>query len=212
MIQAIIETEENERHRFASDLHDELGPFFSGIKLYINELKSLKNEPRKQVRLLNYLIKMTDEASDRIRTISSNLTPNNMIELGLAYSVKKMIDQINKAGQVNINLKIKGKEEQMENPFILSLYHIVLELINNGMKHSGSRSISLILWFRAKSIQLVYLDEGKGFDLNNELKMNKGIGLKSILNRIIFYQGTYKFIKKDTQGIRFELNFPKSSF
>ena len=39
LYEAIIQTEEKEKQRFAQDLHDELGPFLSGIKLYIDEIE-----------------------------------------------------------------------------------------------------------------------------------------------------------------------------
>jgi signal transduction histidine kinase len=207
LIQTIIETEENERQRFAYDLHDELGPFLAGMKLHLNEIISVRNEPAKVSALLNYLLKMTDEASERIRTVSSNLTPKNMIDFGLVNSVEKMISQINKLGKIQVSLRIKGEEGYLENPFILSAYYIILELINNGIKHSAGSRITIAICFLQKSVHLIYTDNGKGFELEKKLSLNKGIGLRSILNRIVFFQGSYKF-KQLEKGVHFEMYFP----
>jgi signal transduction histidine kinase len=208
LLYTVVNTEEKERQRFARDLHDELGPFLSGLKLYLHELQvpGATNEQRKI--MIGYLTEMTDEAVEKVRMIASNMAPQNMIDIGLTESVKTMIYKLNQTGRINIDLISKGNEEKLEPSFVITLYRIILELINNSLKHGESSHIDIRLVYKKKLTYLKYTDDGKGFDLKKELNNNKGIGLKSILSRITLYQGNYKFSRVNPKGIQFEINFP----
>lgn len=208
LLHTIVQTEEKERQRFARDLHDELGPFLSALKLYINELQSETDNPDNRLLLYDYMDEMINEAVDKVRMIASNLTPQNMIDEGLTASLRKMIQKITQTGHIQIDFNTSGKEQGIENSLVITLYRIILELINNSLKHAGSKSIRINLQYGAKSIRLKYTDDGKGFDFNEKLKQSSGIGLKSIVNRIELYQGTYKFIRKKNKGIEYDITFP----
>lgn len=208
LLHMVVQTEEKERQRFARDLHDELGPFLSGLKLYLHELGINDTDSERRKMLIDYLGQMTDEAVDKIRTIASNLMPQDMIDIGLSGSIEKMIYKLNQSGRIHIDLETEGNDTGVEQSFIITLYRIILELINNSIKHAESTSIRIHISFQKKIIRLLYLDDGKGFDLKNALLLNKGIGLKSIINRIELYKGTYKFKRRQPRGIEFELYFP----
>jgi PAS domain S-box-containing protein len=208
LLYSVVQTEEKERQRFAQDLHDELGPFLSGLKLYMHEFQANSEDYEKRKILIKYLTEMIDEAVDKVRMIASNLTPQNMIDIGLTGSVNKMIDKLNNTRRINIVLEAEGQEAGIEHSFIITLYRIILELINNSIKHAKSSNISIKLIFKKKTVGLIYTDDGKGFDLKKELSLNKGIGLKSILNRIELYRGTYKFKRTLPKGIEFNMSFP----
>src|SRR3989339_135197 len=74
MLNKIIETEENERKRFARDLHDGLGPLLSGIKLYINGLSVEDNSS--DAEHVKFASELIDEAISNIRLLSNNLMPS----------------------------------------------------------------------------------------------------------------------------------------
>ncbi|HEX2394573.1 MAG TPA: ATP-binding protein [Bacteroidales bacterium] len=207
LLYAVIQTEEKERQRFAQDLHDELGPFLSGLKLYLHELNSRDMSSQQKNQLIEYLSKMTNEAVDKIRSISSNLMPQNMIETGLAGNIEKTIHSLNQTGKIKISLKTNGTEAGLADSFVITIYRMVLELINNSLKHSKADKIDILLKFRKSAVNLVYQDNGCGFDLKKALKLNHGVGLTSIMNRIDLFQGTYSFRSQPNEGIEFDISF-----
>jgi signal transduction histidine kinase len=208
LLYTVIKTEEKERQRFAQDLHDELGPFLSGLKLYLNEIQENIDDTTKRKVLISYLSEMIDEAVYKVRALASNLTPQNMIDIGLTGSVKKTIDRLNLTGRINIVLETEGQETGLDHAFIITLYRIIHELINNTIKHSQSRQIRICIKYAKKNVQLFYFDDGIGFDLEQQLKIGKGIGLKSILNRIEMYEGKYAFNKLPEKGFELTIDFP----
>lgn len=208
LLYTVIKTEEKERQRVSQDLHDELGPFLSGLKLYLNEIQENIDDTARRKVLIDYLSEMIDESVDKVRALVSNLTPQNMIEIGLTGSVKKTIDRLNLTGRVNIVVETEGQETGLEHAFIITLYRIILELINNSIKHSHSKHIRICIKYAKDNVQLYYSDDGIGFDLDQQLKMGKGIGLKSILNRIEMHEGKYVFHKFPEKGFELTIDFP----
>jgi signal transduction histidine kinase len=76
ILTTIIQTEENERKGFSADLHDDLGPILSTIKLYTslltkNEAKGIKNEDN-----IKTIEELTDNAIQTTRAISRNIRPS----------------------------------------------------------------------------------------------------------------------------------------
>jgi PAS domain S-box-containing protein len=207
LLYTIIQTEEKERQRFARDLHDELGPFLSGLKLYLNELATNDTDTKKKTWLIEYLHQMINEAVDQIKAVASNLMPQDLIEIGLSGSIEKMIAKFNQIGQVKIILETEGKDSGIEQSLVISFHRIVMELINNSIKHAESDNIHIKMIFQKKFARLIYMDDGKGFDLEKALIRNNGIGLKSIINRIELYRGSYKFTRQP-RGVRYDLYFP----
>lgn len=211
LLYTIIKTEEKERQRVAQDLHDELGPFLSGLKLYLHEIQENFEDTEKRKILMDYLSQMIDESVDKVRLLASNLTPQNMIDVGLTGSVRKTIDRLNLTGRINILLETEGQETGLDHAFVITLYRIILELINNTIKHSQSRQIRIFIKYSKKNVQLLYSDDGIGFDLDQQLKIGKGIGLRSILNRIEMYEGKYVFNKLTEKGFELTIDFPASA-
>jgi signal transduction histidine kinase len=208
LLYTVIKTEEKERQRFAQDLHDELGPFLSGLKLYLNEIQENIDHSEKRQVLMGYLSQMIDESVDKVRALASSLTPQNMIDIGLTASVSKTIAKLNLTGRINIALETEGKESGLAHAFIITLYRVILELINNTIKHAQSKHILIRLVYGRKNVQLFYADDGKGFDFDEQLKLGKGIGLRSILNRIELYEGKFTIKSIKNKGFELSVDFP----
>ncbi len=88
-IQAEITTLENERRRIASDLHDDLGPLLSAVKLQINSVEVPDEEDRELIERSGMYI---DNILSRIREISNNLMPQALSRKGLIIALQEFID------------------------------------------------------------------------------------------------------------------------
>src|SRR5690349_8916044 len=90
---AEITAMEKERARIAADLHDELGPMLSAIKLKINSFELTDADDLIQVDKTNAHI---DGLIKRMREISYDLIPNTLIRKGLVVALKEFIDYTNR--------------------------------------------------------------------------------------------------------------------
>lgn len=207
VMEMIVHTEDRERKRFARDLHDEIGPYLSGLKLYLNELENLEDEPEKRKKILPYMVEVVNEAIKRTREISNNMLPAQIVQFGLMGSLQNFIDKLNKVRHIDIVLRCTGPEPDLEPTYSFSIYQIVIELITNSIRHSGATKIEIDCAFQQEELSLKYVDNGKGFQLDEHLKSTKGIGLHSIISRTNMYGGTYTFNSEANQGIAFDFRF-----
>ena len=201
MLSAIIETEEKERKRFAADLHDELGPVLSTLKLYTGLLK--KDEFTKVSK--EEIIKNIDEhnviAISKAKEISARITPNVLHDFGLAAAIEEFCKYINETGVVTINLKTGKYRVGTRSLVETVLYQSTKELINNTVKHASAENITIELKSTENQIVLYYRDDGIGFDVKKQLELSLGLGLNNIVNKIRTIKGSCDFISSTGEGM-----------
>jgi len=192
VLNKVIETEENDRRRFAADLHDDLGPILSTIKLRLGLMENAKEaeELSENITISKELMGLVVE---KVRTISQNIAPHIIENLGLDSAIRdlcKRIMQIN-----NITLEYKSEIENIRFPQSVELhfYRIISELINNSLKHSEAGVIHINLRCIGDTLKLIYYDNGKGYNVQELYLKPGGIGLRSILNRVSLINGTINF-------------------
>jgi signal transduction histidine kinase len=198
VINAIINTEENERKRFAKDLHDGLGPILSTVKMSLSALNDRIKDPSGMV-ILNNTNHLVNEAINTIKEISNNLSPHVLTNFGLSSAISAFTKKINQTKAVEIDFKSNMEAQRLENDKEVVIYRAVCELINNSILHSGASRIEIELNKHEKFITLQYYDNGRGFDTSTLSKEDtKGMGLSNIETRVKTVDGV--FILESTPG------------
>ncbi len=202
VMNAIIETEEHERRRFAEELHDGLGPLLSSIKMYVNFLAEKKNEAKK-ASIIQGLFEVIDEAIIGLKEISNKLSPHILDDFGLIAAIKTFSEKISSSETININVHTNDEELQLHKKVEIVLYRIICELINNTIKHAEASQIHIKLMQDNNLITLQYTDDGKGFSTEDVMKYkNKGLGLINIQNRIQSYNGKFTVESRKNEGAK----------
>jgi signal transduction histidine kinase len=198
VLNAIINTEENERKRFAKDLHDGLGPILSTVKMSISALNERIKDPSGTV-ILNNTNNMVNEAINTIKEISNNLSPHVLTNFGLTSAISTFAAKINQTKTIEIDFKSNMEGRRLENDKEVVIYRAVCELINNSVLHSGASRIEIELNKHEKFITLQFYDNGRGFDTSALNKEDiKGMGLSNIETRVKTVEGV--FILESTPG------------
>jgi signal transduction histidine kinase len=209
---AIIQTEEKERKRFAQDLHDGIGALLSSINIYINLMLSHQLEVEEEKNMLRTMKELLDEAIQSAKEIANNIRPNVLSNFGLIDSLNSFFNKINNTGTININFESSEFENQLEQNTELILYRVINELVNNTIKHAAASCINIKLSNAHSSLQIYYDDNGKGFDLKEALnKGEESMGLKNITSRVQSIGGNCEFDTKIGAGtrVRIQINFNK---
>ena len=200
ILRAVINAEERERERIASEIHDDLGPLMSTIKLYVNELESDDLQEDEREEFLRKANEILDEAITSTRTIANNLTPRVIIDFGLVRALDSFCKKLNLSQKVNIIYEA-SMSERFDQTIELVLYRVVTELLNNSMKHANASKIEVHLEKFDNILQLTYMDDGVGFDLDEVLRQeSSGMGLKNIISRLRSIGGTYRIHSKKAAG------------
>jgi two-component system, NarL family, sensor kinase len=198
-----ITTLEKERSRMASDLHDEVGPLLSAIKLRIGSLDIHGEEDEEEVRKTESQI---DSLIKRMREISFDLMPTSLTRKGLAAALKEFIEYCSKS---NI-LKISFQQEdlQLSQAQSINLYRIVQEIIHNTIKHAEATELLIELRNEKNKVVLATKDNGKGFDYEEKSGEAKGLGLQNLLRRTEIIGGKMFFESKKGKGTTYIFEVP----
>mgnify|MGYP006159472293 CR=1 FL=1 len=95
LTQAIIEAEEAERKRIASDLHDGVGQLFSAVKMNLGGLLNRVELKKEEDQFLaEKTMALVDESCKEVRVISHKMMPNFLLKSGIASDIKSFIEKI----------------------------------------------------------------------------------------------------------------------
>jgi signal transduction histidine kinase len=200
-LNAMMHGQEEERNRIASDLHDRLGARLSSIKLLFQS-SDIPAAADKVLQNINEAIKET-------REISHNLSTDLLSRFGLETALKDTIRTINEAEKIKADLSIYGLQNRLSVDIERNIYHIILELINNTIKHAKANLINLQISQSENEINVFYEDDGVGFDV--QIVADSGMGMRSIYARVNTINGAVYFNSKPGGGINVVLSIPVES-
>ena len=184
VLHAIINTEEAERKRFAKDLHDDLGPLLSTVKMSVSALNERIKDPKDQ-EILDNANHLVNEAINTVKNISNILSPHILSNFGLASATSSFISKINQAGTVAISFDSNLGDQRINPDLEVVLYRSICELTNNSIKHSGASNIDIELKIHGKFLILQYTDNGRGFEIGKaDADEDRGMGISNIQTRV----------------------------
>lgn len=192
-LRATIKTQEEERIRFARDLHDGLGQLLTALKLNVSNLTPSQNgSPEASGHVANNLIR---EMHQEIRNISFNIMPQVLVQKGLLPALNELAHKINTSGSHNLTIAEYGLSHRFDPPVEIAIYRIIQELLNNTFKYSNACRINIQLIQHQDRLNIHLEDDGMGFDTSTLSKSN-GSGWKNICSRLRFIDGSIEYDSK----------------
>ena len=209
LLRSSILVQEQERKRIAQDLHDELGALLSISRMHLVQLEEKETtEKEKLLPALQNIRSITEKALSSMRKISHELMPPQLETFGLTKTLQAVANYANQTGGINIQIDTANDLPELSWPVKLGAYRIIMELINNTIKHSGADKIIIQLQCSETSLECLYTDNGKGF-VSDTGKM--GLGHKSIEGRASSLGGKFAF-GNSGPGFRAQFSIPVSVF
>ncbi len=202
LLHSNIEQVETERHRIATDLHDELGGIFSTLKLKINHLDRAENAER----LISESREIIDAGIASVRRISHSMTPPGLEMFGLADALTSLCQKTD-SPQLKVDFDCPPDFPRLEGKVELGLYRIAQELLNNAIRHAEATKITLYLSRSENETRFEYLDDGKGFD-PAILQERKGLGLKNIEARVNYLNALVEWHTQPGEGLKTIVKVP----
>ena len=198
-----INTLEKERSRMAADLHDEVGPVLSAVKLRLSSLDVHDPDDVAEIRKTNEQI---DKLLRRMREISFDLMPNSLIRKGLPAAIGEFIDYCSKSSTLQI--KFRHDDMRLSMHQSINLYRIIQEIIHNTIKHARASVLTMDLKNENDKIVLSVHDNGIGFSYENKTAEASGLGLRNLLSRVEIIGGQMFFESKKGSGTSYIFEIP----
>jgi len=144
-------TGEEEKLRFSRELHDDFQATLSII--HIMAAYEFRRSPENK----NYgeLKNRSNAAITEIRKISEDLYPSEINTVGLLESLKSLVKRTN-AHQTMTKFCLQGDEIECTSDVRMMWYRIVQKLMNNSLKHSSAKEVTMAFSVQAKGFELVY--------------------------------------------------------
>jgi signal transduction histidine kinase len=192
----VVNKLEEERGRIARDLHDGVGQ--SLIILKNKVIKKSDNSPETQDQLNENFSEIIEE----IRSISRSLIPPELKRLGLRKAVENRLNEVANATSIFVSTEIMDLDKlKIEDHQSLRIYRIIQELSTNTIKHSEATAIKLEAIYEGQELTLIYQDNGIGLDRDKWKSADNSVGLRSILQRLNYLNGSIK-IERPKKGFK----------
>lgn len=206
----LIESQELERKRIASELHDSLGQNLLIIKNKL--LLRIKNDEQKSATdNLDEISDMTSNAIEEVRSISHNLRPFELDRLGLTEAILSIAENVNSSMNINVETDIDNIDNVLTKEFEINFYRIIQECMNNIIKHSNAKNSILKIKRTGTVLITLITDDGVGFDVENIREQKKGLGLIGIQERVNILNGHMYIYSEENNGTRIEITIPANS-
>ena len=195
----LIDSQETERRRIASELHDGLSQQILVIKSRAElAMKSIQDSGK----TLEHLQEITNSAISSIndvRSITHDLRPVYLEQFGLTDTLKNLIEQVRQSSEIKWVYHIDKIDGIIKSEKEINFYRIVQEGINNILKHSEATQASVMIRLIEENLIASLWDNGKGFDID-EKKKSSGLGLTGILERTKSLGGWLELKSEPNEG------------
>lgn len=197
--QQLIQSQEEERKRISSDLHDSIGQNLLLIK---------SSEIVSQSKKLSDLV---SDTLQEVRIISKDLHPVQLERLGITKAIELMIDKCDMASDIVFSDELEPIDGFLTAENEINLYRIIQEGLNNILKHSKAKSAKLKSTINKKSIIIEIQDNGVGFDFDQKMKASNSLGLITLRERIKLMKGKMDVNSEINVGTNFTFIIPRKS-
>lgn len=183
-LDAALESEKQERSRIASDLHDGVSGDLNAVRNYI-AIMSKTLEGTEAIHLINDMEEAVENAVANVQCISYNLMPPLLQSHGLISTLQSFFSRVRKSQNILINEVYEMDFVNMSSQNAYEMYRIVQELISNTVKHGKANHLVIQLTIDVDRLLISITDNGKEFNLAENLKSSRGMGLKNIAARMM---------------------------
>src|SRR5579871_335504 len=181
----LLTLQDEERRRFARELHDSVGQHLAAMKMGISLLQNkLPGD-----RMLEDCLKLLDDSIAETRTISHLLHPPLLDEAGLSSATRWFVEGFAQRSGLLVNLEIHDGDERLADAIELVLFRVLQESLTNVHRHSGAKQADVSLSIVGDNVILRVKDHGRGLPphiLQNlrEDGTGGGVGLAGMTERI----------------------------
>ncbi len=216
---ALLEGQEEERRRFARELHDGIGQMLTGVKLHAEKLKSsvaLDND-KQRLRFAELCDLITD-IIQTTRQVSYNLMPSTLSDFGLGPTLQLLAQQMGRSSGINVLFTGTRDGNRLNPAMEIGLYRIAQEALHNAVKYAAAQTICVNLLQDSHKLVLSVEDDGKGFALKTDRQKENPVlivnGLDNMRTRSKLLKGDFIIKSRPQKGtlVQVSINLSASTY
>jgi signal transduction histidine kinase/ligand-binding sensor domain-containing protein len=201
----LLESQEAERKRIASELHDTIGQDLLVVKNRA-ELALRSGAAEAAREQLTHISAIVSETLRHTREIAHNLRPAQLDRLGLATAVRSAVEQAASASGIAFTVETGAVDGVLAPEAEIGVFRIVQEGVSNILKHAEATQAEVALRRDNGGVRLVIRDNGRGFAA--ERATRPGIGITNIAERVKLMGGSLEVRGAPGTGVSLTIRIP----
>jgi PAS domain S-box-containing protein len=202
-------TEERERRRLATDLHDHVGQILALAQIQLGAIRESAAstqlaQPMDEVR------RLIEQTIQYTRSLTFELSPPILYDLGFEAAVEWLAELIQAQHGIVIKVQADRSAKPMNDEIRVILFQTVRELLVNVVKHNYAKNIRVFIARDDSNLQVKIEDDGLGLGTPSEVSMDgpRGFGFFSIQERLKYLGGNLEVESEQGWGSRVTLRVP----
>ena len=201
-------TEQRERRRIATELHDNLAQFLTVSRMKLASLRHVFPASQSPVEVAD-LDELLNQALIYTRTLMSELSPVMQHQNDLRFALKIVAQGMLTRG-LDVKVEDDGQQRPLQEDVLNMLFQAVRELLINVVKHAGTTKARVLVRHFKDKVRITVTDKGKGWDVEagHRCSSGGGFGLFNIRERLDLVGGRMEIQSMPDQGTRITLTAP----
>lgn len=202
LLDSIVSTQEEERDRFATELHEGIGQYLTAILMHFEAMQEgLGKEHQEKVHHVQDLIQ---EAMKSVRGISYGLMPRMLKQFGLLPTLENLCGRVQERYGLKVELDPEFDEARLDERTEVGIYRIVMELLEVSVHSRKAEVARLKMRDEGKQILLEYADDGKEGDTSGSVLND----MKRFNSRIRSLNGRMELWPEGGEAFPIKIRFP----
>jgi PAS domain S-box-containing protein len=205
-------TEQRERQKIATELHDRIGQSMAVSKIKLEALQKGLSSPE-QSRSIKEIIELIDQLIYDTRSLTFELSPPVLYILGLGAALEWLAEQFQEKHGIPVRVIKTGEIKKLDNDMAFFLFRSTQELLINIAKHAKAQMVLLNVKKLKQEIHIDVEDDGIGFDtfkIEYPPNSSGGFGIFSIRERLNYLGGQFFVQSEPGHGTHVKMVVPAS--
>jgi signal transduction histidine kinase len=202
-------TEQRERHRLATILHDEIGQTLAGVQIMLDTLlvgDKVSDDVRQVLANVGGFVRAVIRET---RHLTGELSPPILYQDNLKAALEWLADQMRERFGLDVSVDEGGFPTHLTDQVRVTVFHAVRELLTNAAKHAKSRRVRTTIRYEQDSIAIAVEDDGVGIASPvAPADAADGFGLFSIRERARYLGGSLEIESEPGAGTQAVLRIP----
>lgn len=184
----MVQQHEEERRRVSLELHDQSAQVWAAVKMQLGLVR--EGAPASSVARLDRLLQLVDEGIRSIRSVTTDLRPPLLDDLGLVPALRALVRTFADQSSMTIEFEAPVHVPPVSPEAALALFRALQEALSNVSRHSGASVVHVRLDADGDGLTMVVRDNGRGFDSKVAPVPISSLGLAGMRERIAALHGS----------------------
>ncbi|HXB03444.1 MAG TPA: sensor histidine kinase [Candidatus Acidoferrum sp.] len=205
LLKTVSTAVDNERKRFANQLHDDALQKLTAAEL---QLERLGDAARPNAPILRQAQNLLGQTEDALRRLLFEVRPPALDDPeGLTDSIRDRLAMFRSLTGIEAELEL-DLPEGLSYEFKSTVFRQLAEALTNIEKHAGATRVQVHVTARDSGVHGVVVDNGKGFVVAERNNLPGHLGLLALKERALMAGGWYKIESQPGLGTTIEFWMP----